>query len=243
MLMHRRRDALCSPMYLETTAAWYILGVPAPEYRALFAPFFRAHRIAQVLVCALLRDQRTHLDDFISELKLTDCTLMGDASGDNTRTLDMRDVHDAVCFPSSFGHLMNDSPWCGERSRQSLRRSTHSMTPWRAPYATPRSFGTSSFHNLALAVAGSRRQSPYANSSTNVCTRGACRIAFPRASATSTLPCCGRKTNIRLMLRRASLRWLQVCSASSSSSLVDGCRRRVRVWAHARISAREREAP
>lgn len=231
MLTHWRRDALCSPIYLETTAAWYILGVPAPEYRALFAPFFRAHRIAQVLVCALVRDQSTHLDDFINELKLADCTRMDDFSSDNTRALDMRDVQDAVRFPSSSGHLTNDSPWHGERSRQSLRPSTHSMTPRRAPYAAPRSFGPSSFRDLALAVAESRRHSRCANSGANVCTRGACRLALPRASATSILPCCGRKTNIRLMLRRASPRSLRACSASSSSCSDGGCRRRVRVWA------------
>lgn len=99
-MTHWRRDALGSPIYLETTAAWYILGVPAPEYRALFAPFFRAHKIAQVLVCALLRDQSTHLDDFISELQLADCTLRDGVSGGNTRVLDMRDVQDAVRFLS-----------------------------------------------------------------------------------------------------------------------------------------------
>ena len=105
MLMHWYRDALRSPIYLETTAAWYILGVPASEYRVLFAPFFRAHRIAQVLVCALLRDQRTHLDDYIVELQVADCTLIGDVSGGNSRGLGMRDVQDAVRLPSHHSSI------------------------------------------------------------------------------------------------------------------------------------------
>jgi hypothetical protein len=79
--------------------AWYILGVPAPEYHALFAPFIRAHRIAQALVCMLMRDPRTPLDAFIVELQLADCTLM-DVSGSGSRLLDMSDVQDAVPFPS-----------------------------------------------------------------------------------------------------------------------------------------------
>jgi len=85
-----------SPIYLETTKAWYILGVPAPEYRVLFAPFFRAHKITQVLVCALMRDQRIPLDEFIVELQLADCMVMDDVSGGNSRVLDMSDVKDAV---------------------------------------------------------------------------------------------------------------------------------------------------
>jgi hypothetical protein len=79
--------------------AWYILGVPAPEYHALFAPFIRAHRIAQVLVCALIRDPRTPLDAFIAELQLADCTLM-DVSGSDSQLLGMSDVQDAVHLPS-----------------------------------------------------------------------------------------------------------------------------------------------
>jgi hypothetical protein len=72
--------------------AWYILGVPAPEYHALFAPFIRAHRIAQVLVCMLMHDPRTSLHAFIAKLQLADCS--------NSRSLDMNDVQDAVPLPS-----------------------------------------------------------------------------------------------------------------------------------------------
>ena len=100
MLTHWCRDALHSPMYLETTAAWYILGLPASEYRALFSSFFRAHRIAQVLVCALLRDQHTHFDDFVIELHVADPMLIDNVSGGNNRGLDLRDVQDAVRLPS-----------------------------------------------------------------------------------------------------------------------------------------------
>lgn len=81
-----------SPIHLETTAAWYVLGVPAPAYRALYAPFFRTHKIAQVLVCALMRDVHTSLDAFLSELQLIACTITNESSN----VLDTRDVQEAV---------------------------------------------------------------------------------------------------------------------------------------------------
>jgi hypothetical protein len=89
--------------------AWYILGAPASEYRALFAPFFRAHKIAQALVCTLMREPHTDLDAFIVELQLTDCVVMNDVLGDSSRWPDMRDVQDAVRFPpqpSSSPHII-----------------------------------------------------------------------------------------------------------------------------------------
>ena len=89
-----------SPIYLETTEAWYILGVPAPEYRVLFAPFFRAHKIAQVLVCALMRNQRIPLYDFVVELQFADCMVMDDVWGGNSHVPDMSDVQDAVLLLS-----------------------------------------------------------------------------------------------------------------------------------------------
>jgi len=88
-----------SPIYLETTLAWYILGAPAPEYRALFAPFFRAHKIAQALVCTLMGDPHTPLDAFVVELQLTDSMVMGDVLGDSSRFPEMRDVQAAVRCP------------------------------------------------------------------------------------------------------------------------------------------------
>jgi hypothetical protein len=89
--------------------AWYILGAPASEYRALFAPFFRAHKIAQALVGTLMREPHTDLDAFIVELQLTDCVVMNDVLGDSSRWPDMRDVQDAVRFPpqpSSSTHII-----------------------------------------------------------------------------------------------------------------------------------------
>jgi Cytosine specific DNA methyltransferase replication foci domain len=99
---------LRSPIYLETTAAWYILGAPVSEYRALFAPFFRAHKIAQVFVCTLMREPQTDLDAFIVELQLTDCMVLNDVLGDSSRWPDMRDVQDAVRFPPqrSLPHII-----------------------------------------------------------------------------------------------------------------------------------------
>ena len=64
--------------------AWYILGAPASEYRALFAPFLRAHKIAQAFVCTLMRDPHTDMDAFIVELQLTHCMVMNDVLGDST---------------------------------------------------------------------------------------------------------------------------------------------------------------
>jgi hypothetical protein len=88
--------------------AWYILGAPASEYRALFAPFFRAHKIAQAFVCTLMREPRTNMDAFIVELQLTDCMVMNDVLGDSSRWPDQRDVQDAVRFPqpSSSPHII-----------------------------------------------------------------------------------------------------------------------------------------
>lgn len=83
--------------------AWYILGAPAPEYRALFVPFFRAHKIAQTFVCTLMREPHTDLDAFIVELQLTDCMVMDGVLGDNNRWPDVRDVQDAVRFPPRSG--------------------------------------------------------------------------------------------------------------------------------------------
>lgn len=120
-----------SPVYIETTKAWYILGVPAPEYRVLFSPFFRAHKIAQVLVCALMRDQRIPLDEFVAELRLANCMAVDGVSGENSRVPDMSDVKDAVLllFLSCILLASNDFPRCDERSQQSLRRLTRSTTP------------------------------------------------------------------------------------------------------------------
>ncbi|KAH9984055.1 S-adenosyl-L-methionine-dependent methyltransferase, partial [Russula compacta] len=104
---YTKRD---DPMYLETTMAWYILGVPAPEYRAHFAPFFRAHKIAQALVCTLMRDPRTPLDVFISELQLMDCTVMDDISGGKRPVPDMHDVQDAIpTIFTAIGTLDDDT--------------------------------------------------------------------------------------------------------------------------------------
>ena len=87
---------------------WYILGAPASEYRALFAPFFLVHKIAQAFVCTLMREPQTDLDAFIIELQLTDCMVMNDVLDDSSRCPDMRDIQDAVRFPlpSSSPHII-----------------------------------------------------------------------------------------------------------------------------------------
>ena len=79
-----------SPIFIETTAAWYILGLPAREYRAHYAPFFRAHKIAQALVCALISDANISLEAFINDLEASAVT---GSSG----TCTANDIQDAVC--------------------------------------------------------------------------------------------------------------------------------------------------
>ena len=107
---------ICSPIYLETTAAWYILGLPTPEYRALYTPFFCVHKIAQTLVCALMRDARTPLDAFLDELQLTACV----STDGSSKILSMRDVNEAVRRDISYVcHNAYDPPRRGARSRQS----------------------------------------------------------------------------------------------------------------------------
>ncbi|KAI0296344.1 hypothetical protein B0F90DRAFT_1746816 [Multifurca ochricompacta] len=91
------------PIYLETTEAWYILGVPAREYATLYAPFFRAQKIAQVLVSALIRDPNTSYDAFLNEIQMVvvvvdaaeaEAKAMGTSRG--SRVLDSRDVEEAI---------------------------------------------------------------------------------------------------------------------------------------------------
>ncbi|KAH9013666.1 S-adenosyl-L-methionine-dependent methyltransferase [Lactarius hengduanensis] len=80
------------PIFIETTTAWYILGVPAREYRAHYAPFFRAHKIAQALVCALVCDPDMSLGVFVSELEASACTMALGSGG----TCTPRDLQDAI---------------------------------------------------------------------------------------------------------------------------------------------------
>ncbi|KAH8997167.1 S-adenosyl-L-methionine-dependent methyltransferase [Lactarius hatsudake] len=79
------------PIFIETTTAWYILGVPAREYRAYYAPFFRAHKIAQALVCALVCDPDMSLEAFVSELEASACSALGSGG-----TCTPRDLQDAI---------------------------------------------------------------------------------------------------------------------------------------------------
>jgi len=99
-----------SPIFVETTTAWYILGVPAREYRAYYAPFFRAHKIAQALVCALIGDAHMSLEAFVSELEAGACTAMALGSGG---TCTPRDLQDAVrCLtPHSLVLTRLPLPW------------------------------------------------------------------------------------------------------------------------------------
>ena len=68
--------------------------VLAAKYRVLFALFFCAHKIAQALMCTLMRDPHTPLDEFIVELQLTDALVMNNVY---SRLPDKHDVQDAVC--------------------------------------------------------------------------------------------------------------------------------------------------
>lgn len=75
--------------------AWYILGVPAREYRAYYVQFFRAHKITQALVCALISDANISLEAFISDLEAGAYTAMALGSGG---TCTPSDLQDAVRF-------------------------------------------------------------------------------------------------------------------------------------------------
>jgi DNA (cytosine-5)-methyltransferase 1 len=83
-----------SPIFIETTSAWYILGVPAREYRAYYAPFFRVHKIAQALVCALISDVHMSLEAFISDLEAGTLSIALGSVGTCTPS----DLQDAVRF-------------------------------------------------------------------------------------------------------------------------------------------------
>ncbi|KAF8262785.1 S-adenosyl-L-methionine-dependent methyltransferase [Lactarius quietus] len=87
---YTKRD---DPIFIETTAAWYILGLPSRDYRAYYAPFFRAHKIAQALVCALISDAHMSLEAFISDLEAGACTAM--VLG-NVGTCTPSDLQDAI---------------------------------------------------------------------------------------------------------------------------------------------------
>ena len=195
--------------------AWYILGVPAPEYRALFAPFFCAYRIAQVLVCTLLRDLHTTLDAFLADLQLMDCMVMDEISDGKSRVADMRDVQNAVRYPLKSHPWPDDSPWPGDRSRQSLQPSIRSMIPRNVPCAARRFFDSSLPPRLIVGVASSRHRTPWARAAIRVYLHAARRSASPRASATLIPRCCALKTRSRLMSRRASPRSPRACSASN----------------------------
>jgi DNA (cytosine-5)-methyltransferase 1 len=84
-----------SPIFIETTVAWYILGVPAREYRAYYVEFFRAQKIAQALVCALISDANMSLEAFINDLEAGAYTAIALGSGG---TCTPSDLQDAVCF-------------------------------------------------------------------------------------------------------------------------------------------------
>jgi hypothetical protein len=111
-----------------------------PEYRALYKPFFRAHKIAQTLVCALMRDAHTPLDAFLAELQLTACVTTDSSSN----VLSMRDVNDAVRRDISYAHRKAYDPSRrAARSRQSSPRSTLLTSLRHEPYAVHR-FSSSS---------------------------------------------------------------------------------------------------
>lgn len=57
-----------SPIFIETSYAWYILGDPASQYRAFYAPFYNAHKIAQHLVSTALAAPDTTYSQFVEDL-------------------------------------------------------------------------------------------------------------------------------------------------------------------------------
>ena len=66
-----------SPFYIETSHAWYRLGVPSIEYFPLYVKFYTFHRMAQVVVSSLLADISTTAADLLAGTTNLDYTILG----------------------------------------------------------------------------------------------------------------------------------------------------------------------
>ena len=66
-----------SPFYIETSYAWYRLGVPSVEYFPLYVKFYTFHRMAQIAVSSLLVDISATAVDILAGTTNLDHTILG----------------------------------------------------------------------------------------------------------------------------------------------------------------------
>jgi hypothetical protein len=86
-----------SPIYIETSHAWYRLGVPSVEYFPLYVKFYTCHRMAQIAVSSLLVDISAAATDLLAGTTNLDYTILG-------RAPNVRDLVETVCdhCPSQY---------------------------------------------------------------------------------------------------------------------------------------------
>ncbi|TFY55316.1 hypothetical protein EVG20_g9367 [Dentipellis fragilis] len=83
---------LDDPFYITTLHAWYILRMPSPHYRKLYAEYYRVHKTLQWLISTALAAGQTRYDDFMEEFGAVHDEIIG-------RRFDVRDINDAVRIP------------------------------------------------------------------------------------------------------------------------------------------------
>ena len=66
-----------SPFYIETSNAWYRLGVPSVEYLPLYVKFYTFHRMAQIAISSLLANAFATTADLLSGTTNLDHTILG----------------------------------------------------------------------------------------------------------------------------------------------------------------------
>ena len=86
-----------SPFYIETTHAWYRLGVPSIEYFPFYVKFYTFHRMAQIAVSSLLVNISMTAADLLAGTTNLDHTILG-------REPNVQDLIETVgnCFSSRF---------------------------------------------------------------------------------------------------------------------------------------------
>ena len=90
-LSHRMGSLItASPFYIETSHAWYRLGVPSIEYFPLYVKFYTFHRMAQITVSSLLTNISATTTDLLAGTTNLDYTILG-------REPNAQDLVETVC--------------------------------------------------------------------------------------------------------------------------------------------------
>lgn len=92
-----------SPFYVETSHAWYRLGVPSIEYFPFYVKFYTFHRMAQIAVSSLVANISATAADLLGGTTNLDYTILG-------REPDARDLIETVCGHFSFQCLILKLP-------------------------------------------------------------------------------------------------------------------------------------